>query len=67
MEERLPPSRVWPILNRTSSTLIANLAKWSNVDPYILLSETFGGSGYDIACASAKKALFITWNSFSKS
>lgn len=36
----------------TSSTLIANLAQWSNVSPYKLLQLTFGGSGYDIACAS---------------
>lgn len=36
----------------TSSTLINNLAQWANVDPYKLLKLTFGGSGYDIACAS---------------
>ena len=33
----------------TSSTLIANLAKWLQVDPYKLLDRTFGGSGYDVA------------------
>ncbi len=33
----------------TSSTLIANLAKWLKVDPYRLLDSTFGGSGYDVA------------------
>tara|TARA_B100001029_G_C15061135_1_gene458582 strand:- start:839 stop:1738 length:900 start_codon:yes stop_codon:yes gene_type:complete len=55
---RLEFGRYWGL--GSSSTLIANLAKWSNVDPYILLSETFGGSGYDIACASAKKAIFYT-------
>lgn len=37
----------------TSSTLIANLAAWAKVDPYLLLENTFGGSGYDIACAVA--------------
>ena len=36
----------------TSSTLINNLALWAGVDPYKLLALTFGGSGYDIACAS---------------
>ncbi|MBZ9652170.1 GYDIA family GHMP kinase [Psychroflexus montanilacus] len=41
----------------TSSTLIANLAKWAKVNPYDLLSKTFGGSGYDIACADSKTAL----------
>jgi mevalonate kinase len=35
----------------TSSTLIATIAKWANVDPYPVLFDTMGGSGYDIACA----------------
>lgn len=35
----------------TSSTLINNIAQWANIDPYRLLEDTFGGSGYDIACA----------------
>lgn len=35
----------------TSSTLINNLAQWANINPYKLLDLTFGGSGYDIACA----------------
>lgn len=35
----------------TSSTLINNIAKWANIDAYQLLEKTFGGSGYDIACA----------------
>ncbi|GGZ78394.1 GYDIA family GHMP kinase [Algibacter mikhailovii] len=35
----------------TSSTLINNIAQWAEVSPYKLLSQTFGGSGYDIACA----------------
>ncbi|TDU42943.1 mevalonate kinase [Gelidibacter sediminis] len=35
----------------TSSTLINNMAQWANIDAYRLLAETFGGSGYDIACA----------------
>lgn len=42
----------------SSSTLIANLAHWANVNPYELLKLTFGGSGYDIACATAKRPLF---------
>tara|TARA_R110002020_G_scaffold275399_1_gene490610 strand:- start:703 stop:1629 length:927 start_codon:yes stop_codon:yes gene_type:complete len=35
----------------SSSTLIANVAKWAEIDAYKLLENTFGGSGYDIACA----------------
>ena len=35
----------------SSSTLINNLAQWAKVDAYELLAATFGGSGYDIACA----------------
>ena len=41
----------------TSSTLISLLAQYANVDPYELLAKTFGGSGYDIACATAKNAI----------
>ncbi len=35
----------------TSSTLICNIARWLEIDPYALQEKTFGGSGYDIACA----------------
>ena len=35
----------------SSSTLINNIAQWAQVNPYRLLEATFGGSGYDIACA----------------
>jgi predicted GIY-YIG superfamily endonuclease/mevalonate kinase len=35
----------------TSSTLINNIAQWADVNAYQLLEKTFGGSGYDIACA----------------
>jgi len=35
----------------TSSTLINNIATWAKIDAYQLLDLTFGGSGYDIACA----------------
>ncbi|WP_343789865.1 GYDIA family GHMP kinase [Wandonia haliotis] len=37
----------------SSSTLVSLLAQWSGVNPYRILEETFGGSGYDIACATA--------------
>ena len=42
----------------SSSTLIANLARWAEVDPYELLKLTFGGSGYDIACATAEGPIY---------
>ncbi len=35
----------------TSSTLINNIAGWAKVDAFELLKNSFGGSGYDIACA----------------
>lgn len=35
----------------TSSTLINNIAQWTQVNAFELLEKTFGGSGYDIACA----------------
>lgn len=41
----------------SSSTLISLLAQWSDVNPYQLQQEVFGGSGYDIACATTKSAL----------
>ncbi len=35
----------------TSSTLINNIAQWLQIDAYELLKKSFGGSGYDLACA----------------
>jgi mevalonate kinase len=35
----------------TSSTLINNIAQWFEIDAFSLLKNSFGGSGYDIACA----------------
>ncbi|WP_289054365.1 GYDIA family GHMP kinase [Carboxylicivirga marina] len=37
----------------SSSTLISLLSQWLGVHPYHLLQDTFGGSGYDIACSTA--------------
>ena len=42
----------------SSSTLIANIARWADVNPYELLKLTFGGSGYDIACATAEGPIY---------
>ncbi len=44
----------------TSSTLINNIANWAKINPYKLLSETFGGSGYDIACAQHNSPILFT-------
>ncbi|HTO14197.1 MAG TPA: GYDIA family GHMP kinase [Edaphocola sp.] len=46
----------------SSSTLISLLAQWSGVDPYRLLSHSFGGSGYDIACATAHTPIIYNRN-----
>lgn len=35
----------------TSSTLINNIAQWFDIDAFDLLDKSFGGSGYDVACA----------------
>jgi mevalonate kinase len=37
----------------SSSTLISLLAQWADVNPFELSELTFGGSAYDIACATA--------------
>lgn len=42
----------------SSSTLISLLTQWANVNPYELLKMTMGGSGYDIACATASQPIF---------
>lgn len=49
VETHLEFPRNWGL--GSSSTLIYNLANWAKVNPYLILKETFGGSGYDIACA----------------
>ena len=52
VQSRLTFQQDWGL--GSSSTLTHNIASWAMVDPYDLLERTFGGSGYDIACASAK-------------
>ncbi len=46
---KLTFSRNWGL--GTSSTLINNIAQWLQIDAFTLLKNSFGGSGYDIACA----------------
>jgi mevalonate kinase len=49
IETKLSFPRNWGL--GTSSTLINNIAQWTVVDAFDLLEKSFGGSGYDIACA----------------
>jgi mevalonate kinase len=47
----------------TSSTLVTMIAEWAQIDPFVLLEETFGGSGYDIVAAKAEgPVLFQKFN-----
>lgn len=50
----------------TSSTLISMLAEWAGCDPYQLLFDTMGGSGYDIACAAAKSPILYSLENYEK-
>lgn len=49
VENQLTFPRNWGL--GTSSTLINNIAQWFEIDAFELLQRSFGGSGYDIACA----------------
>lgn len=46
----------------SSSTLIDCIAQWAKVNPYQLLFDSFGGSGYDIACARALSPILYQLN-----
>ncbi|RLD75357.1 MAG: GHMP kinase, partial [Bacteroidetes bacterium] len=46
----------------TSSTLINNIAKLFKIDAFILLQNSFGGSGYDIACAENSSPILFQLN-----
>ncbi|PKQ62755.1 hypothetical protein BZG02_11150 [Labilibaculum filiforme] len=43
----------------SSSTLINNVAKWANVNPYELHALVSNGSGFDIACANYCKPILF--------
>ena len=51
VETKLEFNRNWGF--GSSSTLIYNIAQWAYISPYELQEKTFGGSGYDVACAQA--------------
>lgn len=55
IETKLTFPRLWGL--GTSSTLINNLGEWLNIDAFELLKNSFGGSGYDIACAQTNEAI----------
>lgn len=57
IETRLTFPRLWGL--GTSSTLLNNIADWLQIDPYVLLQDSFGGSGYDIACARNDKPILF--------
>lgn len=44
----------------SSSTLINNIAQWFKIDAFKLLEKSFGGSGYDIACAQHDTPIIYT-------
>jgi len=49
IETKLEFHRQWGL--GSSSTLINNIAQWAKINPFSLLENSMGGSGYDIACA----------------
>jgi len=46
----------------SSSTLINNIAQWSEINAFELLFSSFGGSGYDIACAQIDQPIIYELN-----
>lgn len=51
IETHLTFPRLWGL--GTSSTLINSIGDWLDIDAFELLQKSFGGSGYDIACAKS--------------
>ena len=49
IETHLTFPRLWGL--GTSSTLINNIGQWLQINAFELLQKSFGGSGYDVACA----------------
>jgi len=58
VETNLTFPRFWGL--GTSSTLINNVARWFEIDAFELLKNSFGGSGYDIACAQNDSPLIYS-------
>lgn len=51
VETKLEFPREWGL--GSSSSLLYNVAQWAYVSPFELAMKSFGGSGYDIACAQS--------------
>lgn len=51
VETKLEFPREWGL--GSSSSLLYNIAQWAYVSPFELSLKSFGGSGYDIACAQS--------------
>jgi mevalonate kinase len=60
VKTRLEFDRSWGL--GSSSTLLSLIAQWAEVNPFHLLYNTIGGSGYDIACATRDQKLLYRLN-----
>lgn len=58
IETHLTFPRLWGL--GTSSTLINNLGQWLQIDAFELLQKSFGGSGYDVACAQKNQPIIYS-------
>jgi len=56
VQTRLEFDRSWGL--GASSTLLHLIGQWSQADPFQISDATLGGSGYDIATAGAKDAIW---------
>jgi hypothetical protein len=43
----------------SSSSFIANLCKWADVNPFWVNMKVGGGSGYDVACANVNRPILF--------
>ncbi len=50
----------------SSSSLISNIAYWSETDPYDLFHLLSKGSGYDLACARSQQPIVYTFTGHAK-
>lgn len=60
VESRLEFPRDWGL--GSSSSLLSNLAQWAGADAFELQRLTFGGSGYDVACAATRRPILYQLN-----
>ncbi len=58
VETHLEFPQIWGL--GSSSTLIANIAQWFDIDAFELFFATQKGSGYDIACATSKTPILYS-------